>query len=187
MLQCTKDTDISILPWASTDGADHSSTRRMENIMTTEINLDTTTAALAEAFKSVQKLEVPPAARDFVKRTVSAARDRASEFKAGSESTTAALETAATDGIREAAKVARDIQQAIVDDTLALLNGFDQLASAQTLSEAVEINTGLLRSQAELLLSRTKSTTEYLGRLVSDGAKTAQDQFSKIVPAGKAA
>ena len=153
----------------------------------TQINLDTTTAAFAEAFKSFQKLEIPPAARDFVKHTVSAARDRASEFKAGSENTAATLETAAADGLREVVKVGRDIQQAIFDDTLALLNGIDQLASAQTLSEAVEINTGLLRSQAELLLARTKSTTEYLGRLVSDGAKTAQDQFSKIVPAGKAA
>jgi len=161
----------------------------MENIMTTEtnINLESTTAALAEAFKSLQKLEVLPAARDFVRHTVSAARDRASEFKAGSENTAATLETAAADGIREVVKVGRDIQKAIFDDTLALLNGIDQLASAQTFSEAVEINTGLLRSQAELMLARTKSTTEYLGRLVSDGAKTAQDQFSKIVPTGKAA
>jgi hypothetical protein len=31
-----------------------------------------------------------------------------------------------------------------------------------------------------VLVSRAKSTTEYLGQLAADGAKTAQDNFAKV-------
>jgi hypothetical protein len=36
-------------------------------------------------------------------------------------------------------------------------------------------------------VSRAKSTTEYLGKLVADGAKTAQDNFSKVASYSKTA
>ncbi|MEA2917262.1 MAG: hypothetical protein QOJ15_9343, partial [Bradyrhizobium sp.] len=32
----------------------------------------------------------------------------------------------------------------------------------------------------ELFVSRAKSTAEYVGKLVADRAKTAQDNFSKV-------
>ncbi|TMJ63455.1 MAG: phasin, partial [Alphaproteobacteria bacterium] len=37
-----------------------------------------------------------------------------------------------------------------------------------------------VRARGELLASRAKSTTEYLGKLVADGAKSAQDNFAKV-------
>jgi hypothetical protein len=36
-------------------------------------------------------------------------------------------------------------------------------------------------------MSRAKSTTEYLGKLVADGAKTAQDNLSKVASYSKTA
>jgi len=36
-------------------------------------------------------------------------------------------------------------------------------------------------------MSRAKSTTEYLGKLVADGAKSAQDNFSKAASYNSAA
>ena len=38
----------------------------------------------------------------------------------------------------------------------------------------------MVRARGEVFVSRAKSTTEYLGKLVADGAKTAQDNFSKV-------
>jgi hypothetical protein len=38
----------------------------------------------------------------------------------------------------------------------------------------------MVRARGEVLMSRAKSTTEYLGKLVADGAKNAQDNFSKV-------
>jgi hypothetical protein len=38
----------------------------------------------------------------------------------------------------------------------------------------------MVRARGELFVSRAKSASEYLGKLVADGAKTAQDNFSKV-------
>ncbi len=153
--------------------------------MTTETNtvFDTVKEAFApmtEAFKNLQTMEVPESAREFVKRTASTAKERAAEVYAGSEKVTAAIETAAADSVSEAAKISRNIQQAIYQDTEAFFAGLDKLASAKTLNEAVQIQSDLARARGEVFVSRAKSTAEYLGKLVADGAKTAQDNFTKV-------
>jgi len=153
--------------------------------MTTEINpvLDSVKGAFApvtEAFKNFQNLEVPEAAREFVKKTANTAKDRAADVFAGSEKVTAAIETAAADSVSEAAKISRTIQQAIYQDVEAFFAGIDRLASAKSLNEAVQIQSDMARARGELLVTRAKATTEYLGKLVANGAKTAQDNLAKV-------
>jgi phasin len=153
--------------------------------MTTETNpmLDSVKGAFApvtEALKNLQNMEVPEAAREFVKKTVNTAKDRAAEAFAGSEKVTAAIETAAADSVSEAAKISRNIQQAIYQDAEAFFAGIEKLASAKSLNEAVQIQSDMARARGEVLVSRAKATTEYLGQLVTNGAKTAQDNFSKV-------
>src|SRR6266852_7214144 len=153
--------------------------------MTTETNnvFDTVKEAFApvtDALKNLQTMEVPEAARDFVKRTANTAKDRAADVYAGSEKVTAAIETAVADSVSEAAKISRNIQQALYQDAEAFFAGIDKLASAKSLTEAVQIQSDLARARGEVLVSRAKSTTEYLGKLVADGAKTAQNNFSKV-------
>jgi phasin len=93
---------------------------------------------------------------------------------------TAVIETAVTGSVSEAANISRTIQQAIYQDAEAFFAGIDKLASAKSLNEAVQIQSDMVRARGEVLMSRAKSTTEYLGKLVADGAKTAQDNFSKV-------
>ena len=38
----------------------------------------------------------------------------------------------------------------------------------------------MLRARGEVLVSRAKASSEYLGKLVADGAKSAQDNFAKV-------
>jgi phasin len=124
-------------------------------------------------------MEVPEAARDFVKKQAETAKVRAADVYAGSEKVTAAIETAVSDGVTEAAKISRNIQQALYQDAEAFFAGIGKLASAKSINEAVQIQSDLARAQGEVVVSRAKSTAEYLGKLVADGAKTAQDNFSK--------
>jgi len=75
--------------------------------MTTETNtvFDTVKEAFApvtDAFKNLQNMEVPEAARDFVKRSANTAKERAADVYAGSEKVTAAIETAGEIVEREA-------------------------------------------------------------------------------------
>ena len=86
--------------------------------MTTETNtvFDSVKEAFApvtDALKNIQNLEVPEAAREFVKKTANTAKDRAADVYAGSEKVTAAIETAVADSVTEAAKISRNIQQAM--------------------------------------------------------------------------
>jgi phasin len=146
--------------------------------MTTETN--TAFEGFKDAFKNIQNLEVPEAAREFVKKSANTAKDRAAEVFAGSERVTAAVENAVTESVTEASKISRNIQQAIYDDAQAFFAGIDKLASAKSFSEAVEIQSGLLRSRGEAFVSRAKATTDYLGNLAANGAKSAQDNFAKV-------
>ena len=146
--------------------------------MTTETN--TAFEGFKDAFKNIQNLEVPEAAREFVKKTANTAKDRAAEVFAGSERVTAAVENAVTESVTEAGKISRNIQQAIYDDAQAFFAGIDQLASAKSFSEAVEIQSSLLRARGEVFVSRAKATADYLGKLAANGAKSAQDNFAKV-------
>ncbi|MCP3458946.1 MULTISPECIES: phasin [unclassified Bradyrhizobium] len=146
--------------------------------MTTETN--TAFEGFKDAFKNIQNLEVPEAAREFVKKTANTAKDRAAEVFAGSERVTAAIENAVAESVTEAGKISRNIQQAIYEDAEAFFSGIDKLASAKSVSEAVEIQSSLLRSRGEAFVSRAKATTDYLGKLAANGAKSAQDNFAKV-------
>src|SRR6201987_2166811 len=153
--------------------------------MTTETNTVFNTfkdafAPVTEAFKNFQNMEVPEAAREFVKKQAETAKERAADFYAGSEKATDAIESAVAGSVSEAAKISRNIQQALYQDAEAFFAGIDKLASAKSLSEAYQIQSDLARARGELFVSRAKATTEYLGKLVTDGAKTAQDNFAKV-------
>ena len=153
--------------------------------MTTETNtmFDTVKEAFApvgEAFTKLQNMEVPEAAREFVKKQAETAKVRAADVYAGSEKVTAAIETAVADSVTEAAKISRNIQQAMYQDAEAFFAGIDKLASAKSINEAVQIQSDLARARGEVFVSRAKSTAEYVGKLVADGAKNAQDNFAKV-------
>lgn len=171
-------------------------TLRMETNMTNtnsfnaESVLNTVKTAFApvtDALKNFQNMEVPEAAREFVKKAAGTAKDRAAEIHTGSEKMTSAIETAVAGSVSETAKISRNIQQAVYDDAQALFAGIDKLASAKSLNEAVTIQGDLLRAQGEVVMARAKATTEYFGKLIADGAKTAQDNFSKVASYTKSA
>src|ERR1700692_1679186 len=144
-------------------------------------------APVTDALKNLQNMEVPEAARECGKKQTETAKERAADFHAGSEKVTAAIETAVAGSVSEAAKISRNIQQALYQDAQAFFAGIDKLASAKSINEAVQIQSDLVRERGEVLVSRAKSSTEYLGKLVADGAKTAQDNFSKVASYSKSA
>src|SRR4051812_24718940 len=136
--------------------------------------------SVKDAFKNFQNMEVPEVAREFVKKSANTAKDRAADVYAGSEKVTAAIETAVSGSISEAAKISRNIQQALYQDAEAFFAGIDKLAAAKSLNEAVQIQPDMVRARGEVFMSRAKSTTDYLGKLVTEGAKSAQDNLAKV-------
>jgi phasin len=186
MLHRTINDVTTPLPRANPDGVSPiAQPEDGETKMTTETDsvLNTVKEAFApvtDALKNLQNMEVPEVAREFVKKTAGTAKERAADLHAGSEKVTAAIETAVAGSVTEAAKISRNIQQALYQDAEAFFSGIDRLASAKSFNEAVAIQSEMIRARGELLVSRAKSSTEYLGKLVAEGAKTAQDNLAKV-------
>ncbi len=134
-----------------------------------------------DAFKAVPTLDGPEAARDFVKRSVSTAKERAAEIQTGAEKVTGVVESAVSGSISEAAKVTRNIQQAMFEDADAFFSGLDKLISAKSFTEAVEIQSALLRERSEIAVARARSATDYVGKLIADTAKAAQDNIAQVI------
>jgi len=146
--------------------------------MTTETN--SAFDDIKNVLTNMQNLEVPEATREFVKKTANTAKDRTAEVLAGAERVTSAIENAVNESVSEAGKISRNIQQAIYEDAEAFFGGVDKLASAKSINEAVQIQSDLLRARGEVLVSRARATTDYLGKLVANSAKSAQDSFAKV-------
>jgi len=166
----------------------------METNMTNSFNAESVLntvknafAPVTDALKNFPNVEVPEAARDFVKKAAGTAKDRAADIHTGSEKVTSVIENAVAGSVSETAKISRNIQQAVYEDAQALFAGIDKLASAKSLSEAVTIQSDLVRAQGEVVVARAKATSEYFSKLIADSAKTAQDNFSKVVAATKTA
>src|ERR1700735_3025756 len=131
--------------------------------MTTETNsvLNSFKAAFApvtEAFKNFQNLEVPEAAREFVKKQAETAKGRAADFYAGSEKATEVFESAVTGSVSEGAQISRNIQQALFQDAESFFACVGKIASAKSINEAVQIQSDLLRAHGEVIVSRAKAS-----------------------------
>ena len=143
-------------------------------------NVEKAFAPVVDAVKSVtEKLEVPEAARDFVKRSVEVAQERAASVHTGSVKATDAIESAAAKAVADFARVSRDVQAAAYDDAKAYLASITKIAGAKSLSEAVQIQVDYLRERADVNVSRTKSVVEFVTGSFAEGAKKAQENFSK--------
>ena len=128
--------------------------------MTTETNsvLNTVKEAFApvtEAFTKLQNMEVPEAARDFVKKQAETAKVRAADFHAGSEKVTAVI--AGREG-------SRPTLASLQDEARKHIAGYKVPRELHIVGE----------------VPRAPSGKPDYGKLVTEGAKTAQDNFSKV-------
>lgn len=144
-------------------------------------------APVTEAFAKFQNFEVPEATRDFVKRATDTAKTRAADMQANAEKMTSAIEAAVSNSVSEAAKINRSIQGAFYQDVDSFFAGLDKLASAKSIAEALQIQGELVRAQGAVLVARAKSSSDYLGKLVTEGAKTAQENISEAATYAKTA
>lgn len=145
-------------------------------------------APFADSFKAIQdKVQVPEAARDFVKRVAGDATVRAENIHAGAEKVTVAIQTAVADQVDETAKITRSIQQAMLEDAQAFFAGIEKLAAAKSFGEAFQIQSDMVRARTDVAVNRARATADYFGERFATGAKTAQENLSKVVSLNKAA
>ena len=130
------------------------------------------------AFAAAQNELIPAAARDFVKKAAGAAKERATTFQAGAEKATTAVEEKLVSAVAEVAKLTRQAQQAAYEDAQAFFSGVDQLASAKCLGDAARIYVDYVRSRSDVAIERARTASDLLGKLVTSGARTAQETIA---------
>jgi hypothetical protein len=102
-------------------------------------------------------MEVPEAAREFVKSAASAAKERAADAQVGVEKVTATIETAAASSVREAAKVSRAIQNAVYEEIDAALNGIQKLATVKSFGEIIHLQSDYLHNRVDVTVARARA------------------------------
>jgi phasin len=118
-------------------------------------------------------VEVPVAAREFLKRATTAAKERAADAQVGAEKVTAAIENATTVSVTEAAKVSRAIQNAVYEEVDAALDGIDKLAAAKSFGEVFHVQSDYFQNRAAATAARAGAIGGYLSDLVHQAAKFA--------------
>jgi hypothetical protein len=124
------------------------------------------------------EMKVPQAAREFVKRAASEAKERAADTRVGVEEMTAAIENAAGGSVNEAAKIRRAIQNAVYEEVDALLDGIEQLASAKSFGEAFHKQSDYFHGRAAATTARGWAIINYVSELVLEAAKFANKKCS---------
>jgi hypothetical protein len=164
----------------------------MENMMTKTTNATKPASAafqqISDAIDSVhKKIEVPAAARDFVKRTASSTKERAETIHATAAKATEGAEKFATSlvgGYADFTRSLLEISLANVQHTLATV---EKLAGVRSLNEAVEVQADFVRESARANVERIRSAADSAKSVVADGAKTVQAEISKIYGFGQQA
>ena len=106
-----------------------------------------TNSVASSYFSSIQntienlqgKLEIPAAARDFVKRGASTAKDRAESVHGGAAKFANGAETVATKFVAGYANFTRGLLDATFANVQHALSTVEKVAGAQSINEAVQI------------------------------------------------
>jgi hypothetical protein len=143
----------------------------------------TTYESLAKALGGLQnKFELPEAAREFVKRTAAAAKDRSTDLHAGANKVTGAIEEALVGAVNGMAEVNRKVVEAAYQDAEATFAAIDKFAGAQSLTEAYEVYADYLRQQGNVVASRAKSAASFVSAKTSEGFDALRDGITKVMP-----
>jgi hypothetical protein len=122
----------------------------------------------------------PAAARGFVKKAAEAAKGWATSLHASAEKATSSVEQTLMNSVGEVTKLARQAHQVACEDAEAFLSGVDKLASAKDVVEAVQIFVDYQRDRSQVAMARTRAASDYVGKLLADGAKTVQDNIAQV-------
>lgn len=145
-------------------------------------------ATVTEALDKVQsKIEVPAAARDFIKKGASAAKDRVETAHEGALKFANGAEKLAVSFIGGYANFNRGLIDATVANVQHALNTVEKVAAAKSLNEAVTIQVEAARESANANMERARSVAESARTAVTEGAKEVQAQISKLYQADKKA
>lgn len=129
----------------------------------------------------MSSLEVPAAVREMAEKSVQSAREAYEKMKVSAEETTDLLEdtySTASKGVAEYNAVALESLRTNVN---AAFDFVGALFAAKSVSEAVEISTGHLRKQFDVLSAQTKELSTLAQKVATDTAEPIKASVEKNI------
>jgi hypothetical protein len=126
------------------------------------------------------KLEIPDAAREFVKHSAAAAKDRSTDLHAGANKVTGAVEEALVSAVNGLAEVNRKIADAAYHDAQAVFAAIDKLAGAQSVNDAYEVYVAYLRDQTNVGVARVQEAASFVSAKAGEGFHALRDGLAKV-------
>lgn len=143
---------------------------------------------ILETLKGAQeKLQVPPAARDFVKRNAETAKARVADAEKGALNATATVEKALVAVVGAGATVSRGLIDTAIANVNLTLGAVQSIADAAGPKEAGERYVAYLRELGQSNLNRAQDAFNTVRQVATDGAKALQAEVGKLGSFGKAA
>lgn len=138
-------------------------------------------ASVTEALENVQsKIEVPAAARDFVAKGASSAKERAETAHEGAIKFANGAEKLAASFVGGYANFTRGLIDATLANVQHALTTVEKVSGAKTINEAVQIQADFVRENASANLERVRGAAETARTVVTEGAKQVQTEVSKL-------
>ncbi|WP_029354272.1 phasin [Bosea sp. 117] len=132
----------------------------------------------------VSKLEVPAAVREMAEKSVQSARDAYEKIKSSAEEATDLLEdtyTTASKGVAEYNSVALEALRTNVNSAFDYVSA---LMGTKSVSEAVELSTGHLRKQFDVLSAQAKELSAIAQKVATETAEpikaSVEKNFKKV-------
>lgn len=145
-------------------------------------------AQVRETIENVQnKIEVPAAARDFVKRSANAGIERAENVHQGATKLADNAEKFGAAFVGGYANLVRGLLDATYANVQHGLETVEKVAGAKSVNEAVQIQADFVRENARANFDRAKGAFETARTSLVDGAKTVQAEVGKFYDFGKKA
>ncbi|TCK31196.1 phasin [Ancylobacter aquaticus] len=132
-------------------------------------------------FDMASGMEVPAAMREMAEKNVQSARDAYEKMKASAEETTDLLEdtySTASRGLTEYNTVALESMRTNVN---AAFDYMGALFGAKSVSEAVELSTGHMRKQFDVLSSQAKELSSLAQKVAADTAEPIKASVEKTI------
>ncbi|MGI6855691.1 phasin family protein [Mesorhizobium sp. 1B3] len=145
-------------------------------------------ASIQDALDNIQtKLEVPAAARDFVKRTAASARERAETAHSGAADLTEGVEKFAVSMAGGYAKLTRGLLDLTLANVQHSLSTVEKLAGAKSVNEAVQLQADFIRDNAQANFDHVRNAAEDARTTLAHGAQAVQTEIFKLYGGAKAA
>lgn len=131
--------------------------------------------------------KVTEGTREFVRRSAATAKERSDDLYENSTKFNSGLESALTRMAGGYVSILSGLASATHDNVNHALTTVEKLANAESVSEAVRIQSDYVRDNASANMARVRDAADIVREVAGDSANMVRENVSKVWPYGKKA